>query len=576
MLLLYNKNSEKTIEIEMHIKFSELSKKLHVRPVMPLPSELYGLLRNKKVIAMGKHKLRVNGIVKSITIDQTLINTGPNRWNVLGKVVGNGGFGTVYSSSLKITFQEGKAWLEPADDVIKSISLGSDPDQTFQAITAEANFQKRHRITVYPVVRDGNQAYIVAENCGITLAELLARRDLDFDTRIKLLVAIANELLLLEQTGVVHRDLKPSNICIKNTPQGFRATVIDFGLAQPIQRPDYEDWGTLGYISPETFFKKASTHASDRWAFAAIAGEILDCENADLFKDALSVSGPYNYETLLKTVNIPSNVDPILIKDLKALLSNQCSINPNKREPLDLIIKFLLLIPTRRAMFSKFTQQWHGLEASLQGLQEVCRSLNITNEGLSTESILKGKVNFDYANPLIKQQLNKFKNDIVHNIKELKPLSSHLSETKRLLSQNLTAQEYKLETPDLSLISRSISAFTQYLKTIHQYTPKLTESLGGQHFVGSNSSGTQRIQAIIQTSKSPLEKLILLKELGQSKTKTSLSNWYSRSHFFGNGRHANMETLYSKLAALSSEPEKLAGQLNELGQYTRQHNFSAM
>lgn len=554
----------------MQIKFSELSKKLLHKPSEPLPAELYGLLRQKKVLAKGKHKLLVNGLPKNITLGESLIKTGPNQWHVLGKVIGLGGFGTVYSSNLKIMLREGKAWLEPADDVIKSISLGLEPDETFQEIVAEANSQKRHRIAMHAVVRDGNQAYIVTENCGVSLDELLKKPDLDFDYRIQLLLAVANELLLLEQTGVVHRDLKPSNICIKKTPNGFRATVIDFGLAAPIEKPDYQDWGTLGYISPETFSKRASTHASDRWAFAAIAGEILGCDNAQLFSDAISINGPYKYDTLLKNIKIPADVDPVLIRDLKALLLNQCSNNPKNREPLDLVIKFLLLIPTRRVMYREFNQQWQELETKLQGLQKECRSLNITNEPWTAKSILKGTVNFDHSNPFIKHQLN----DVVKAIKQVKPLSSHLLETKRLLLQNLTAREYESGVPNLSLITKNISALTECLKTFHKYSPKLTENLSVQRFAGSNSSGAQQIQAIIESEKSSLEKLVLLKELGQAKTKGNLSNWYSRSHFFGHGRHAHMETLYSKLAELSSDPDKLAAQLNELGEYTKQHNFS--
>lgn len=558
----------------MKIKFSELSKKLQNQPAIPLPAELCGLLQQKKVIAKDKHKFKVNGVPKIITLDESVIKTGPNRWHVVGKVIGVGTFGTVHTSSLKITVRDGKAWLEPADDVIKSISLGLEADKIFREITTEANFQKRHRIAMHAVVREGNQAYIVTENCGVTLAEILSKPNLDFDTRIQLLLAVANELLLLEQTGVVHRDLKPNNICIKKTPKGFRATVIDFGLAQPSARPDYEDWGTLGYISPETFSKKASTHASDRWAFAGIAGEILNCENADLFKDALSVDGPYRYDTLLKNINVPPDVDPVLIKDLKSLLANQSSMDPKKRDPLAVVIKFLLLIPTRRAMYQKFTQDCQKLENELQKLQKESHSLKIMDEAISVETILKGRVNLEHPNSFIRYHLDKFKNDVVVGMKELKTFGSHLSETKRLLQQTLTAQEYTPGFPNLSSITKKVSTFTEYLKTVNQHTPKLTESLNLQRFANSNSSGVQQIRAIVESNKTSLEKLMLLKEVGQAKTKSNFSNWYSRSHFFGVGRHSHMETLYRKLADLSPEPDKLAGQLNELEEYTKLYNFA--
>lgn len=557
----------------MQIKIAEFSKNLMNEPAVPLPAVVNGLL-HKKVVAKGKHQLELEGVTQTIELDETLIKTGANQWHVLGKVIGKGGFGTVYNSNLKITLREGQAFLEHAGEVIKCISLGVEAEETFQEILAEANFQKRHRIATQAIVRQGNQAYIVSENCGVTLSEILARPGLDFDFRIQLLLAVANELLLLEQTGVVHRDLKPSNICIQMTSKGLRATVIDFGLAQPIERPDYQNWGTLGYVSPETFAGKASTHASDRWAFAGIAGEILGCDRGKLFKDAFFVNGPYKYDTLLKKVKIPADVDPVLIKDLKILLSNQSSINPDNREPLDLIIKFLLLIPTRRAIYREFNQQWQKLEKELQELQQECRLLNIDSQIWNGKSILKGSVKFDHSKPFIKHQLDKLNNDVIKAIRELKPLGRHLLETVRLLTEQCSAQEYKVQTPDLSLVTQNVAALTAYLKSFHKYTPKLAESLNTQHFAGSNSSGIHRIQAIIESNKSAFEKLMLLKDLGESKTKSSLFNWYSRSNFFGNGRHANMETLYTKLAQLSPESNEVEAQLNELSDYTKQHSFS--
>ncbi|MBO9579058.1 MAG: serine/threonine protein kinase, partial [Microbacteriaceae bacterium] len=76
--------------------------------------------------------------------------------------------------------------------------------------------------------------------------------------------------------GVVHRDIKPGNLLLDTRD---RLAVADFGIA----RLAWEDQltatgqvlGTAAYLSPEQAMGEAATPASDRYALAVVAYELL-------------------------------------------------------------------------------------------------------------------------------------------------------------------------------------------------------------------------------------------------------------------------------------------------------------
>ena len=76
--------------------------------------------------------------------------------------------------------------------------------------------------------------------------------------------------------GVVHRDIKPGNLLLDGRE---RLAVADFGIA----RLAWEDQltatgqvlGTAAYLSPEQAMGEAATAASDRYALAVVAYELL-------------------------------------------------------------------------------------------------------------------------------------------------------------------------------------------------------------------------------------------------------------------------------------------------------------
>jgi formylglycine-generating enzyme required for sulfatase activity len=55
--------------------------------------------------------------------------------------------------------------------------------------------------------------------------------------------------------GIIHRDLKPDNVLVRNTPDGIRPKIVDFGIAKILDATTYTMsgafLGTCRYMSPE-------------------------------------------------------------------------------------------------------------------------------------------------------------------------------------------------------------------------------------------------------------------------------------------------------------------------------------
>src|SRR4051812_20316386 len=133
-------------------------------------------------------------------------------------------------------------------------------------------------VTIYDVGEHRDRVFMVMEimRGGSVADRLRSGAEIPHATALRWLRDAAGALDTAHDAGVVHRDIKPANLLLDDRD---RLAVADFGIA----RLAWEDQltltgqvlGTAAYLSPEQAMGEAATAASDRYALAVVAYELL-------------------------------------------------------------------------------------------------------------------------------------------------------------------------------------------------------------------------------------------------------------------------------------------------------------
>src|SRR4051812_31251646 len=135
-----------------------------------------------------------------------------------------------------------------------------------------------HVVTIYDVGEHDGRVFMVMELMrGGTVGERLkAGRAIADDTALRWLREAASALDAAHAAGVIHRDIKPGNLLLD---EHDRLAIADFGIARVAMEDQLtatgQVLGTAAYISPEQAVGDAATAASDRYALAVVAFELL-------------------------------------------------------------------------------------------------------------------------------------------------------------------------------------------------------------------------------------------------------------------------------------------------------------
>jgi serine/threonine-protein kinase len=140
-----------------------------------------------------------------------------------------------------------------------------------------------HVVTVYdvdvtpPDDEGPGRAFIVMEYlAGGTVADAIRHDEIRRQETIRWLREAGSALDHAHRSGIVHRDIKPANFLLDRSRV---LHVADFGIArltseETITSPD-QLFGTAAYLSPEQALGREATSASDRYALAVVAFELL-------------------------------------------------------------------------------------------------------------------------------------------------------------------------------------------------------------------------------------------------------------------------------------------------------------
>jgi hypothetical protein len=148
---------------------------------------------------------------------------------------------------------------------------------TREALAAARLSGEPNTVTIFDVGEWHDRPFIVMEHLDGSLEERLRVGEPPLaEEALAWLDQAAAALDAAHRHGVVHRDIKPGNLLLD---QGGGLRVADFGIASAAGLGSLTVTGTVlgtaGYLSPEQAQGERATPASDRYALAVVAYELL-------------------------------------------------------------------------------------------------------------------------------------------------------------------------------------------------------------------------------------------------------------------------------------------------------------
>ncbi len=194
---------------------------------------------------------------------------------VIDDLLGRGGMGVVY----KAFHPRLARWA-----AIKVLPTFVDSKEALYRFEREARaiakLRHRHILSVFDFGEFNGQPYMVVEYMPSgTLLERMPKQPLNTVQAVSLLRPLAEALDYAHAQGILHRDVKPANVFLDAELQPVLA---DFGL---VQMRDEESLtatgmvsGTPTHISPEQATGQPLSGATDQYALAIIAFQVLAAE----------------------------------------------------------------------------------------------------------------------------------------------------------------------------------------------------------------------------------------------------------------------------------------------------------
>ena len=190
-----------------------------------------------------------------------------------------------------------------------------------EAQTAARLSGEPYVVTIHDVgENDEGLPFIVMEYApGGTVSDRLRERRVERRLALRWLEQTAAALDAAHARGVVHRDVKPGNLLLADDGS---IRVSDFGIARAAGFDTLTLTGTVlgssGYMAPEQMRGERSTPATDRYAFACVAYELLGGRRPFARESVAAEAAAHAHEAppSAAACGLPSALDPVFARGL--------------------------------------------------------------------------------------------------------------------------------------------------------------------------------------------------------------------------------------------------------------------
>lgn len=239
-------------------------------------------------------------------------------------LLGHGGMGNVYLAvDPRLKRQLAIKTVRDRED--------DDQDKTLERFSREAEISAQlchpNIITIYDVGEDPGMGVFLAMEYvkGHSLAAHIRDHRPGSEPSLHLLVQAMRALQAAHDGAIIHRDIKPENMMVSDTG---RLKLMDFGLARGNHSRLTATgmvMGTPSFTAPELMMGKDPSAATDRYAFAVTAFELLS--------GALPFSGDSLGTTLYRIVHEPPSLPEGMGPGLARVFLKALAKAPEDRYP---------------------------------------------------------------------------------------------------------------------------------------------------------------------------------------------------------------------------------------------------
>ncbi|XP_022714523.1 probable LRR receptor-like protein kinase At1g51890 [Durio zibethinus] len=302
--------------------------------------------------------------------------------NKFERVIGKGGFGTVYHGCLGDTEVAVKMLSESSSQGYKQF----EPEVELLSRVHNRNFTTLIGYCDDVSIRDTNIRLIYEYMAKGNLLEYLSDSSssvLNWERKLRIALEAAQGYDYLHhgcKPPIIHRDVKSTNILLT---ENLQAKLSDFGLSKSLEGVSYVSTvvvGTPGYLDPEYSTTNRLTEKSDVYSFGVVLLEIITNRPAI----ARNIDEPAHISHWVGSMLSNGDVENIV----DSRLQGDFEIN-SVQKAIDVAMACLSPASKERP-----TMNYVVMELSECLLAEISRTRGVNEDG-SLESISMGSLNFD-------------------------------------------------------------------------------------------------------------------------------------------------------------------------------------